>query len=128
MTDEQFLNASTDAGVTVLDLAEMVNERELVIEFSKQLVQFVDDVQPAKLLLNFANVRFFSSEAINGVLQANLHIKSQGGRMVLCGMSKDLRRLFKLLALDRTVLEIHESKEEATAALLKADAQNNDFH
>ena len=117
MTDNQFIQASQSGDVTIIHLAAMVNERALVIEFTEQLLSYVDEQKPTKLQLNFENVRFFSSEAINALIRANKRIKERNGRMNLCGLNADLRHMFKICGLDGTILEIHDLCSDATASL-----------
>jgi anti-anti-sigma factor len=117
MTSEQLIRVTQNGDVTVIKPADMVNERELVVDFAEQLLACLDERRPSRLLLNFESVRLFSSEAINAVLRAHKRIQERNGRMHLCGVSSDLRQVFRITGLDGTLFEIYDSCSEATEAL-----------
>ncbi len=73
----------------------------LIQRISDELNHLVDAKYKRKLLLDFTDVKFLSSSAL-GVLVA-LKKKSDAikGEVVLCGLRKDLRKIFKITSLEK---------------------------
>ena len=73
----------------------------LIQRISDELNHLVDAKYKRKLLLDFTDVKFLSSSAL-GVLVA-LKKKSDAikGEVVLCGLRKDLRKIFKITSLKK---------------------------
>lgn len=73
----------------------------LIQRISDELSHLVDAKYKRKLLLDFTDVKFLSSSAL-GVLVA-LKKKSDAikGEVVLCGLRKDLRKIFKITSLEK---------------------------
>ena len=117
MSDEQLIQITQHGDLTVVHPATVVNERFLILEFTDQLLKFVEEEKPAKLQVNFEYVKYFSSEAFNALIRAQKRITANGGKMNLCGLNKDLRMLFKACALDGPVFKIYDTGREATEAL-----------
>jgi anti-sigma B factor antagonist len=79
---------------------------------AKQLYQLVDQEARRKLVLDFSEVRFLTSQML-GVL-ISLHKKSQAidGKVVLCGIRTELGKVFKITRLDK-MLSFAENEEAA---------------
>src|SRR6056297_385555 len=103
--------------LTVLYPDASINDRAMVNEFADQLISFVDETKPAKLQINFQYARFFGSEAVTALIRAQRRLESNGGKMNLCGMSKELRSIFRICRLDGPVFHIYDSCRDAAAAL-----------
>jgi anti-sigma B factor antagonist len=77
------------------------------------LYRLVDEQDHRRLVLDFGQVQYISSQAI-GIL-ANLHRKTaalKGGLLVLCNLSPRLLELLKIVKFDR-LLAIKETQVEA---------------
>jgi anti-anti-sigma factor len=80
------------------------------------LYDLVENRNLKKIVLDFSKVKFLSSSAL-GVL-INLRNKSAKikGRIIICAMKKDLRRVFTISCLDK-LFEFADNEEKALEAL-----------
>lgn len=66
----------------------------------EELNLLVDEQARHKLLLNFSNVEFLSSAALGKLITLNRKVGGiQGGKLVLCGISKDILEVFEITRL-----------------------------
>jgi anti-anti-sigma factor len=120
MSEEQMIQVTQHGELTVVHPGTEVNERSLIVQFSDQLLKFVQEAKPAKLQVNFEYVKFFSTEAILALIRTQRAVSESGAQMNLCGLNPDIRKLFKLYNLDGTVFKIFDSCKDAAAALENA--------
>lgn len=80
------------------------------------LFDLVDRQNRLRIVLDFHNVRSLSSSMLGVLLTLKNKLEDAGGRMVLCGLARDLRRLFEMTALDR-VFQFAPDADQALAAL-----------
>jgi len=85
-----------------------------VQQIGEALYDLVDTRALTKIVVDFSDVKFLSSSAL-GVL-ITLHKKAAAikGRVVLCGLRPELRRVFEISRLDK-LLDLHETEEQARA-------------
>ena len=103
--------------VIVLHLVDQQLFKNLVInEFEDELLEYLNDSQPQKLLVNFGPVAFCGTSAINALLRAKSRLMKTGGRIKCCGMNENIRGEFQMLNLDGTIFEIYDSASEALEA------------
>jgi len=65
------------------------------------LFKLVDELGRRKMLLNFSNVEFMSSAALGKIIRLQQHMTKVGGKLVLCGINKDIMQVFTLTKLDK---------------------------
>jgi anti-sigma B factor antagonist len=65
------------------------------------LFRLVDELGRRKLLLNFTNVDFMSSAALGKLIRLHQRLTQVGGKLILCGISKDIMQVFTLTKLDK---------------------------
>ena len=65
------------------------------------LFKLVDEQGRKKILLNFSNVEFLSSAALGKLITMNRKVQAVKGRLVLCGISKEIREVFEITKLDK---------------------------
>jgi len=85
-------------------------------ELRNELVSFVEQRRPDRLIVDFSSVGYCSTAVIAAVLMAKKRLDSDGGQMKLCGMSDAVRETFQMLKLDGTIFDIHTTKAEAVNA------------
>ena len=106
-----------DGEVTVLRLKDpRLHEMILISELHDELLQYIEENQPQKLLVDFAMVTQCSSAVINSMLLARKRLMAYGAGMRLCSMHKQVREAFRVLRLDGTLFDIHESLPEGLEA------------
>jgi anti-sigma B factor antagonist len=74
------------------------------------LFKLVDELGRRKLLLNFSNVDFMSSAALGKLIRLDQRMKAVGGKVIMCGISKDIMQVFVLTKLDK-ILKIVKDEQ-----------------
>lgn len=85
-------------------------------ELQHELVDFVELNRPDGLIANFDRISYASTALINGLLKAQNHLESLGGKLKLVGLSESVREAFRMLKLDEKVVSIYDREEDAIAA------------
>jgi len=84
-------------GVTVVNLAdEMILSEEVIAELDEQLGHLVERQEPARMLINFRDVRFMSSSMLGVLAKLIRRLERSKGRLRLCGIAPELRVVFKI--------------------------------
>ena len=81
------------------------------------LFRMVDEEKKRSIVLDFAQVKYLSSQAIGVILTLNKKLSggpASGDRLVLCGVGPQLQQLLKITRLDR-VLVLKPTQQEAVA-------------
>ena len=103
------------ADVTVVDFQEpRLLEVQQIDAVGEQLYRLVDQMDRKKLVLDFSKVQFLGSAAIGMLL--NLYKKSVAikGTLVLCGLKKDLMKVFEIMNLTK-MLKFCANEKDALA-------------
>ncbi len=88
--------------VTIVRLRESsILDTQLIQQISEELNQLVDKQNKRKLVLDFADVKFLSSSALGVLVTLKKKSSAIKGDLVICGMNKDLRKIFKITSLDK---------------------------
>ena len=69
-------------------------------------------------MLDFRDVTFIVTPAINTLLSVMKHLRTAGGDLVLTGLNRDIRHIFELMRLDE-VLTITPDEASALAEFEK---------
>jgi anti-sigma B factor antagonist len=83
-------------------------------ELGDELFALVEKDQKKNLLLNFANVEFLSSAALNKLIILDKKVKSAAGKMRLCNLRPEIFEVFAITRLN-TVFDIKPNENEALA-------------
>jgi anti-sigma B factor antagonist len=90
----------------------VVQEEDIQAIF-EQLQGLLDNKTGQELVLDFRKVQFLSSAVLGQLILLQKRAVSTGGRMVLCGIAKEIFEVFKITKLDK----LFNIKEDAKAAL-----------
>lgn len=85
-------------------------------ELCKQLIEFVSTRQPHQVIVDFSEVTRCSTAVINALLLVKKQLLSADGEVKLCSVSDGIRHVYRMLNLDGTVFEIHDSLPQAIKA------------
>ena len=77
-----------------------------VIEFGREVLEFVNGHPGVNLLLNFENVDYLSSAVLTELLKVKKAIDETRGRLRLCAVSPVIQEVFEITNLN-TVFTIH---------------------
>ena len=70
-------------------------------QMGKELLQLASEDDNGNLLINFDNVSFFSSAAINKLIVLDKQMRARGGKLRLCSLRPEVRELFSYSSLDQ---------------------------
>ena len=82
------------------------------VEMKKELVDFARQERPMMVLVNFENIKRFSTEFIGNLLSMKKLLGPQAA-VKLCSMESMHREVFDMLKLTGTVFEIYGTQAEA---------------
>lgn len=97
-----------DAAVIILSNVELF-DRLMTDEVRQELLDFIDTERPSKLVISFEEVTRCSTEVINGLIRARKRTITHGGEFRLCLVRQEMRQVLRILKLDGTVFEVHET-------------------
>lgn len=103
--------------VLVIELIDpKLFDTTIVTQLQDELLRLVETERPSKAIVDFGRVVHCSTAVINGLLRAKKRVISNGGQLMLCGMTEGIRDAYKMLNLDGTVFQIHDTLDHAVRA------------
>ena len=90
---------------------EKVVDPARIESMGTELLSLASGDDPRKILINFENVTFFSSAAINKLIVLEKRIKAQGGKLKLSNLRPEVRDLFSFTNLDNLFSILEDQKE-----------------
>lgn len=117
LTQKESLEIAGDDEVAVVSflVPSLTNEDEIEACFNK-LIVFIGRKKPSKLIIDFGQVRFFSSRVLGELLKVKAKLDSFGGRVVISAINPQLYRVFKVTSLDK-IFSFYPDKESALKEL-----------
>ncbi len=111
MNNEPFLDFESRDAITVgVIRASSVLDAVNVNKFGEMVLAYVKAHPGLKLLLSFEHVDYLSSAVLSELLRINEAIKGGNGSLRLCGLNKDILRVFEITNLDK-VFVIYDNVE-----------------
>ena len=113
----KFFEIQTHESTTevILSSADFVS-RPIIIQAIDDLISFADDNKPARLVVNFENVKQISSEFITAMIRLRDQVVGDDGQLKFSFMSKQVLLPFKITNLASTLFEIHGTTPKAIKA------------
>lgn len=71
-----------------------------VTQFGDEVLRYVGEHPNIHLMLSFENVDYLSSAALTELLRINEAVTAEKGSVRLCGLSKDIQKVFEITKLD----------------------------
>ena len=91
--------------------------------FGDTIVRYLNAHRGVKLLINFQNITYLSSAALSELLRINDTAKQNGGAIQLCGISKEIHRVFEVTQLSK-VFKVNPGEPiEKTIVRLNSDSE-----
>lgn len=104
---------SIDNVSVVLINDSKVMDPSRIEKLGSELMSLIGDDRSDNVVINFENVNFFSSAAINKLVVLEKEIKARGGQIRLSNMRPVVRDLFRYTNLD----SLFQIKDEQTEAI-----------
>lgn len=113
---DQRLEIEQIGGVTVAGLCDpSILDAVTIDQIARELYDLVETKKAGKIVLDFAAVRFLSSQALSILLNLRRKGEAIKARIVLCSIKPELARVFKITSLDR-VFDAYDNRTAALAA------------
>ena len=112
--DGRYANSQGSYGILVDD--ETIDALDThVQELGEELFSLVEDEGRKQLLLNFSNVEFLSSAALNKLIILDKKVKSHGGKLKLSNLKPEIYEVFVITRLNQ-LFDIKDDEAEAVKA------------
>jgi anti-sigma B factor antagonist len=83
-----------------------------IINASNRIKEFIDKNKPNRLIFDFEEVKFFSSQILGLLLDIRARLNKYNGEVVISGINPQLHRVFKITNLDK-VFKFFPDRENA---------------
>lgn len=115
-TDWRHFDAECIDGISVLRLGDtQLLNFLLVNELQNELLAYVGQERPMRLIVHFGQVTHSFTAVINALLLAKKRLARFGGDMRLCSLQDTVREAYRMLNLEGTVFDIFDTLDEALA-------------
>jgi len=106
-----------EQGVTVVifEATSITNPEEIAV-VSRQIEEFIEENHPEKVVVDFGQVRFFSSQVLGELLKIRAKLEPYGGEVVISAIEPKLHRVFAITNLDK-IFRFFPNKDDAVKAM-----------
>lgn len=94
-------NPPEGKNITIVTLSGSVIELDFIDEMKKILFSLAEDQNCAEIIIDFSEVRFFSSVALATLIITDKKLKARGAHLVLFGAIGGVYELFAITKLNR---------------------------
>lgn len=102
MASHQRLQVSEVGDVTVVRFVDRrILDATNIEELGDELFALVEDQNCQKLLINFSDVEFLSSAALNKLIILDKKVKTNGGKLALSDLRPEINEVFAITRLDQ---------------------------
>ncbi len=110
------MNGSAGEVALVRFLDRKIIDAQSIQELGEELFALVEKEQKKNVVLNFANVDFLSSAALNKLLLLDKKVKTAKGKLALCSLKPEIKEVFVITKLTK-VFDIKGDEGEALAGM-----------
>ena len=104
------IKVNTYMDVAVAELREKSLDASNSESFKKAMATTLETFQ--KVIIDLSRVEFIDSSGCGAILSCVRQLSDRKGELRICGVQKNVQRLFELVRMNR-VVDIYSSKEEA---------------
>jgi len=102
--------------VAVVDFIDAaIMDMQQIQQITEELDSLVDDQDSRYVLLDFSTVKFLSSQTLGMMLKLHKKLTDKKGWLGVCGLRKDLYKVFKLTKLDQ-LFNFYTNEQDALTA------------
>ena len=107
---------SVEDVTTVRFQESSILDTQLIHNIADELDQLIEVENNKKLLLDFTEVKFFSSSALGILVTLGKKMAEIEGQLVICALAAELRKVFKITSLDK-LFNFADDEEQALQML-----------
>ena len=116
MSEHQQIGISEVGDVTVVRFQDRkILDAANIQELGEELFGLVENDGKKSLLLNFSNVEFLSSAALNKLIILDKKVKAASGKIKFCSLRPEIHEVFVITRLTQ-LFDIKGSEDEALSA------------
>lgn len=110
----KFYTINTMEGVPemILGSADFVS-RPIIVMAKEEIIDYIDEKHPPRLVMNFKNVNRISSEFINALLRIHDQVNASDGQLKFSHVNENVYAAFHLTKLTERVFKIYETTPQA---------------
>jgi anti-sigma B factor antagonist len=94
ITHEENVAIASFTGSCICDVEEITSA-------SARLKEFIETQRPARMVVDFSDVKFFSSQVLGLLLDARARLEVYHGELAITSLSPQLERVFRITNLDQ---------------------------
>ncbi len=116
MAEQVSMETTMEENVAVVAFkSPSITDVEAIGTATNEIRSFVEEKKPERLVFDFENVKFFSSEVLGLLLDIRARLEPYNGKVVLSAINPQLHRVFKITNLD-SVFGFFPDKNSAVRA------------
>ncbi len=113
MDEKQTVEITVNEDVTVVAFTSAcISGVEEVQAASEKVTRFISENYPKKIVIDFQQVKFFTSQTLGLLMDIWRRLKDYNGRVVISGINPQLHRVFKITNLDK-IFEFYPDRRSA---------------
>lgn len=113
MDEKVDVEITKEDSVTVVAFkATSISGMEGIEAASKQIKEFIEENHPNRIIFDFEQVKFFSSQVLGLLLDIRAKLETYAGEVVISSINPQLHRVFKITNLDK-IFRFFSDKESA---------------
>jgi len=119
-TDKKLnVNITKEGDVAVIGFADAsITDPERINNTASSIHDYIKRNKPRFVVVDFGNVKFFSSQVLGLILNIRKHLGQNDGKVVISAIDPKLYRVFRITNLDK-IFEFYTDKDKAIEALEK---------
>ena len=120
MAEQSQLKIEESEGVTIVGFRDAsILDMETIQRVGRELYEVVETPEKRKVVLDFCEVRFLSSQALGVLLTLRRKADKAGAKVVLAGIRPELARVFEITNLNK-LFKFFDKRADAVANLADA--------
>jgi anti-sigma B factor antagonist len=113
MAEEVGMEVTMEANTAVVAFkSASITDVDGIAAATKRIKDFVDESKPTRLIFDFDEVKFFSSQVLGLLLDIRAKLETDDGEVVISAINPQLHRVFKITNLDK-VFRFFPDRESA---------------
>ena len=116
MADHQRIQVSDQNGITVVRFVDRkILDAGNIQQLGEELFALVENDERQSLLLNFSNVEFLSSAALNKLIILDKKVKGAGGKLKFSNLRPEIHEVFVITRLTQ-LFDIADNEADALSS------------
>jgi len=111
------INKDKNFAVITFQINSMSNA-EQISAMSAKILKFIEENRPNKMVIDFENVKFFSSQVLGMLLEIRAKLHRYNAELVISAINPQLHRVFMITNLDK-IFRFFPDRKNAEKGLIE---------